>query len=227
MNDSATWTPDGRRVIFDSNRDDKWKIYSKAASGAGEAEAVLGDREFEDLIVQDLSDDGRWLLFSVEGEKPGWDLSIVDLESAEREPLVWLASSTEDDYARFSPDGEWVAYANNESGRYEVYLRPRVPERRLERYQISVQGGHEPKWRRDGRELFYRDERGKFFSVAIDLDSDPVEIAIPEELFEIKTPVVQFERDTYDVTADGQRFLFNASTGTDDGVVQLVTGWRP
>ena len=229
LNDSTTWTPDGKNVLFDSPRgeDKKWRIYSKPASGSGEAVEVLGDWGVNDLIVQQLSGDGRWLLFSVLSEDRGWDLQIVDLESKERIPEVWLSSEGPDDYARFSPDGSWIAYSNTESGVHEVYLRPRETARQTERYQISVQGGHEPKWQRDGRELFYRDERGKFFVVAIDLDADPIEIGIPEEMFQIRTPLVEFERDTYDVSPDGRRFLINATIGGDDGVVHVITGWRP
>jgi len=229
FNDSATWTPDGKNVIFDSPRgeDNKWKIYSKPASGSGKAVALFGDWGVNDLIVQDLSDDGRWLLFSDLSEERGWDLYIADLESEERIPEVWLSSAGADDYARFSPDGAWIAYSNAESGEHEVYLRPRDTARQTERYQISVQGGHEPKWQRDGRELFYRDERGKFFVVAIDLDADPIEIGIPEGMFLVRTPVVQFERDTYDVSPDGRRFLINATTGDDDGVIHVISGWRP
>jgi len=229
VNDSATWTADGRDVIFDSSRgeDKKWRVYSKPASGSGEAMELMAGLEFEDLIVQDLSDDGRWLMFSVETEGRGWDVYLADLEQEQPRPVEWLSSNVDDDYARFSPDGAWIAYSNSESGEHEVYLRPRDLERRTERYQISVQGGHEPKWRRDGRELFFRDERGDFFVVPVDLHSDPIEIGIPEELFHIKTPVVEFERDTYDVAPDGQRFLINATTGADEGAIHLVSGWRP
>jgi len=63
--------------------------------------------------------------------------------------------------------------------------------------------------------------------VDIDLDADPIEIGIPHELFQIQTPIVQFERDTYDVTPDGKRFLVNATVGGDDGAIHMVSGWRP
>jgi len=229
LNDSSTWTPDGRNVIFDSPRgeDKKWRIYSKPASGSGEVVELLADEEFRDLIVHDLSDDGRWLMFSLLTEDRGWDVYIADLEQEQPSSVEWLSSKVGDDYARFSPDGAWIAYSNPESGEHEVYLRPRDLERRTERHQISVQGGHEPKWRRDGRELFYRDERGKFFAVPVDLDADPIAIGIPQELFQIKTPVVEFERDTYDVAPDGERFLVNATTGADEGAIHLISGWRP
>jgi Tol biopolymer transport system component len=230
-NDSVAWAPDGRSVLFNSPRgeDQQWRIYRKPASGAGEAQELIPGWSANDLIVQELSGDGRWLLVSEEPEQGtrGWDLRIVDLAASDPQPVEWLGSAGEDDYARFSPDGDWVAYDNSESGQSEVYLRPREQARATERYQISVQGGHEPKWRRDGRELFYRDERGKLFVVAIDLDAEPVEIGIPQELFQIRTPVVQFERDTYDVTADGLRFVVNVTSGGDDGVVQVLSGWRP
>ena len=105
-------------------------------------------------------------------------------------------------------------------------MRPLDPARSTERYQVSVNGGREPKWRGDGRELFYRDEIGRVLSATVSEAAGRFEASVPQLLFQMEAPLQAFDRDTYDVTADGQRFLVNSAAGRSDAAVRIITGWR-
>jgi hypothetical protein len=124
---------------------------------------------------------------------------------------------------RLSPDGRWLAYISNESGQFEVYVEPfRRPG---ERVRVSVDGGGQPKWRADGRELFYRSLRGPMMAVAVRESAEGLEVALPTELFEAGDPLAPVS-DSYAVSADGQRFLVRMRVGdAADQRIHLVTNW--
>jgi len=148
---NAIWTPDGKRLIF-SVEERIYKVYSKAVNTAGNGELLVGGPH--DSIPTSVSPDGTFLIFRINHPETGRDLWRVALEG-KAEPQVLVESPFSEDNGAVSPDGRWLAYQSDESGRTEIYVQG-LPEPG-ERWPISAEGGTEPAWSRDGRELFYRD----------------------------------------------------------------------
>lgn len=212
------WSRDGRRVAFSSSRDGPLGVFWKSA----EASAVL---------PYDWSPDGATLFVQATFPETSHDIGLVSVE----EPGPWepLIQTTAEEWSpALSPDGRWLAYTSNETGRHEVYVQ-RFPE--LEgRTVISVGGGLWPSWSADGRELFYA--RGAppdaLMRVTLDVDdSDPpsLRVLIPERLFDWRFYARPDGRRHYDVSPDGQRFLLKAgrtSTGRGGREINIVVNWN-
>ncbi|MBL8203565.1 MAG: serine/threonine-protein kinase [Blastocatellia bacterium] len=143
------WSPDGSRIVWTSNREGVPNLYQKAASGAGQDELLL--RSGYPKIAHDWSADGRVILYQENN-----DLWVLPLEG-ERNPWPWLNTPFTESAGRFAPDGKWIAYQSNESGRNEIYVQAFVPGAPSSgsKWQLSTNGGTFPAWRRDGRELFF------------------------------------------------------------------------
>jgi serine/threonine protein kinase/Tol biopolymer transport system component len=198
---SPVWAPDGRRLIFFSSREGTWQLYSKDASGAGNDELLL--RTNESKTTCDWSRDGRHILFRSWDPKTKWDLWILPVSG---EPFPLVRTPLEDECGQFSPNGRWLAYVSAESGRKEVYVRPFTPGLQSSgKWQISTTGGAVPRWRGDGKELLYLDLDRKLMAVSV--AGDAPQFSAPKELFQ--THATGFQ--SYDVTADGQRFLINTA----------------
>jgi serine/threonine protein kinase len=204
------WSPDGSRIVFRSSRETSGigNLYQKHSSGARNEELLLQPNE-GNINPTDWSSDDRLILY--ETRKPGGGLDLWALPLAgDKKPVPFLQSDFEEVQGRFSPDGRYVAYASNESGRYEVYIRS-FPDP-TGKWQVSTQGGAEPTWRRDGRELFYIAADKKMMAVPVRSGST-LELGTPQALFEspsyLAGTVLSAWRKQYDVTADGQRFLLN------------------
>ena len=163
----------------------------------------------------DVSPDGRWVLFA-EYPHGHSDLKILNLESGES--TDWLSSEFSEDQARFSPDGRWLAYGSDESGRVEVYV-DRFPDRG-ERFRVSTAGGTGPIWRRDGKELFYVSLSNTLMAVPVDMDSERDPVGQPQKLFSPR-----LRRDLYDVGPDGERFLLNQRIDLEVTSVMLIQNW--
>ena len=194
------WTPDGRRVTFASNRDGQFNLYSKPADGSGPAERLT---ESEDVqIPQSWSPDGRVLAFiTFRGE----DIWMLPLEG-ERKPEPFLDTPFSEEGAEFSPDGRWIAYVSDETGRPEVYVTPYPGPGG--KFLISKDGGVEPLWAPDGTEIFYRTRSDhKVMVVPVRLVPE-FNAGEPKILFEDRFEVggVTYFRN-YDIASDGQRFL--------------------
>lgn len=204
------WSPDGQDVMYVKGK----SIYRRPISGTGEETLVYGGPEAVQPV--DWSADGRFLLYSREFA----DLWVLDLESGETSP--WLATSFREGPARFSPEGRWVAYCSDETGRFEVYVED-FPERR-EKHPVSLGEGRGPVWSRDGQELFfYRPGRG-LMAVRVDLGSE-FGAEKPRFLFDVEIRVIEGYA-FYDVTPDGQRFLVNHLVGqTTNKPLVFRTRW--
>jgi Tol biopolymer transport system component len=148
-----------------------------------------------------LSRDGKYLLAVKNTEL--WYLTSRDWQS---KPFLQAKGSIRN--AQFSPDGKWVAYSSNETGNWEIYVSP-FPGANS-KWQVSREGGEEPRWRRDGKELFYLSREGKMMAVAVNTSSN-FEAGTPVTLFQTHTrqPISFMDAFSYDVTTDGQRFLIN------------------
>ncbi|MCI0606298.1 hypothetical protein L0156_25205 [bacterium] len=175
--ENPTWSPDGRWLAFASHRNaEQSKIYRKPATGEGQEQPILLGTENEHPI--DWSPDGKYLLVHSAGNLSDLDLMYLEMsEPPEKE--AFLNGSGQEVQGQFSPDGNWVAYTSEESGRQEVYVR-RFPSGEG-KWQISS-GGGEPRWRSDGKELFYISLDGKMMSVAIK-PGDNFEASPPVPLF--------------------------------------------
>lgn len=202
------WSPDSSRIVWDSNREGASNLYQKAANGVGEDEILL--KSTYSKQARDWSADGRFILYRELNSQTQWDLWVLPMEG-ERKPWPWLNTQFSESSARFSPDGKWVAYTSNASGRYEIYIQAFVPGASAAggKWQISTNGGYTPAWRRDGRELYYISADSKLMAVDVTLSAD-VKAGKPKELFSLNG-IQAVTTIGYTTTGDGQRFLFVTS----------------
>jgi len=198
-NDSfPIWSPDGSRIVFASSREGARNLYQKSSSGAGRDEALL--KSDEQKIPSDWSFDGRFILYQQISANTEWDLWVLPL-FGDRQPIPLLKTKFSELEGVFSPDARWIAYQSNESGSYQVYVQSFPPSGG--KWQISSDGGETPRWRRDGKELYYRAANGKLMAVEVKANASSFESRVPKPLFETHSNA------SYSVTADGQRFLLH------------------
>jgi Tol biopolymer transport system component len=228
------WSPDGSRIVFLSARSVQ-DLYEKPTSGAG-AETLLV-HSAQTKVPNDWSRDGRFLLYHTIDLTTSRDLWVRPMQG-EGTPWVLLNTPFDERWGQFSPDSRWVAYQSNESGRFEIYLRPFVPPRPNAtrpadnggQWQVSTTGGVYPRWRADGKELFYLAPTGDLMAVPIAPRGETPEPGTPVALFRpmiVGGGVDNSQGWQYDVTRDG-RFLIN--TFVEKGVgtpITLIQHWSP
>jgi len=198
----AVWSPDGSRIAWRSHREGTYQLYQKLASGVGPEELLL--RSDVRIAFHSWSADG-FILNSWLDPKTRGDIGVLPL-AGDRKLFGFLQTPFSEREAHFSPDGRWVAYVSNESGRNEVYVQTFPAS--SDRWPVSTKGGDYPRWRGDGKELFYTSGDGKMMAVEVKT-SGAFAPGIPKALFDhsaVKMAVGSYAG--YDVTADGQRFLF-------------------
>jgi eukaryotic-like serine/threonine-protein kinase len=227
---TPVWSPDGSRLAFGSGRDRGSHTYQKSAAGVG-TETPMFRSDASEIPVA-WSHDGRYIVFSrLKGPNGGGvDTWLLDL-SGEPKASPYIESPFDKAQARISPDGRWLAYTTNDSGMYQIMVQS-FPDPTRGRWQITAQGGIEPKWRRDGRELYYLAFDGKLMAV-------PIKETKPGQPFEAGTPTTtlfqtpltvsrtQIPRDRrYDVAPDG-RFLIATPVVAAGGPepVTAVVNW--
>ncbi|HEV8118715.1 MAG TPA: protein kinase, partial [Thermoanaerobaculia bacterium] len=212
------WSPDGRQIIFSSDRKHQGDLYRKAAGGGGEEPIIEEEGQH---IADDWSPDGRFLAIELREPKGGRrvSLSMVSL-SGDRKVTTYLQRSINNGESRFSPDGRWLAYTSEESGRNEVYVGAFPGPG--ERWQVSTEGGIQPRWRRDGKELYYLSLDLRLMAVEIKSSGEILEPGVPALLFE-PHPLPTF----FDAAADGQRFLVMSSGVEQSPPITLVQNWAP
>jgi eukaryotic-like serine/threonine-protein kinase len=214
------WTPDGEKVTYASNRSEPWQIFWRLADGSGKEERLLakpGDQQ-----PYSWSSDGKLLAYLDEAPSSAQDISVLSLDG-ERRSQPFLQTSASEVDASFSPDGHWLAYASNESGRYEVYVQPFPASGG--KWQISTEGGREPIWSRNGREIFYRTGDKM---MAVDVAIQPAfQAAIARVLFQGPYEPTTSVSPNYDVSTDGQRFLMVQPSDQQPAVTEfnVVLNW--
>jgi dipeptidyl aminopeptidase/acylaminoacyl peptidase len=204
------WEPDGSRIVFGTSRDGGVvpnKLYRKSSSGVGTEEMLYTSGPDLGLLSGDLSSDGRYLVFT--RTRLGdliFDILAMPL-SGDRKPVTYLHSAFNNIQPQLSPDGKFLAYSTNETGSYQIVVRT-FPDPNGDRLPVTANGGMEPRWRGDGRELYYLGLDGKMMAVPIRAGT-ALQADAPTPLFQtpLSLPVSVPYPIRYDVTADGQRFL--------------------
>ncbi len=208
---APVWSADGRHIAWQGGS----AMYIKAADGKGGERRLHG----EPWIPDDFLPDGSGLLFHPNAPRHVFLMDPSAPDKGRRQILEGRGITTQ---ARISPDGKWVAYTNADSGRFEIIIQD-FPTA-AGRWQVSTTGGLQPKWRADGKELYYLTLDGRLVAVPVTLGA-LVEIGKPQVLFQSQTETVTgFTWHQYDVSTDGQRFLVNTTEVTVTPVT-VVYDW--
>ncbi len=223
MDDYPVWSPDGRSIAFSSNRKGHFDLYRKSSDGTGAEELLYADNL--DKMQPSWSPDGTFLLYAAVGPMTADDIWVLPLAPREAggaaKPSLFLQTALQEFRARFSPDGRWVAYQSSESQQFEIYAAP-FPGPGGKR-QISTSGGIFPRWRRDGKEIFYVAPNGRLMTAEVNARGSTIEVG---QVRPLDIRVVTTGSYRYDVSADGQRFLVAAAPEQNAAApLTLVQNW--
>ena len=225
------WSPDGQAVAFQSyQKGIAGEIYRKSAAATGPEELVLSTPDVTHPM--DWSPDGRFLLYRTQPQGSNtsqWNLWAAPLDGTAK-PFPVVQTNFDERDGQFSPDGNWIAFESNETGRYEIYLQPfpgpgsKIP--------VSVSGGAQVRWRRDGRELYYIALDGQLMAVPIQFDGTgqpKIDAAVPLFMTNVGGAITQgVTRQQYAVSADGQRFLMHTLVSEANvSPITLILNWTP
>lgn len=212
------WSPDGRSVVWASNRQTGvFNLFTKDAASSGQDRVLFQNEQYKFPLT--FSHDGRSLLYRTLDRTTGNDIWVLPLVG-DAVPAPVLRSAAIESYAALSPDDRWMAYQSDESGRFEVYLQRFGGDGKR---QVSMSGGVAPVWRRDGRELLYYAEDGRLMAVPVSTTGDLV-LGAPSPLFEF---VSYGSAPSYSVSRDGERFLVSTVLSAADTPMTVVQNWVP
>jgi Tol biopolymer transport system component len=213
------WSPDGRYVAYSKGAG----LYRKPANGAGAEEALLRTKAL--TFPKSWSPDGRFILYAQINPGTGSDLLAIPVEP-DAKPFAVAETAANEDQGQFSPDGHWVAYTSNESGLSEIYVIPFPPSSVGGKWLLSRGGGVQPRWRRNGKELFYISPDSKM--MAVDVNTQPVfQAGTPHALFqtEMVDTGIRTGPVSWDLAPDGNRFLI-ISVSSTDAALSVALNWR-
>lgn len=221
------WSPDGHHIVFGSRRGEM-DLYRKTLGtppGSGE-ERLLSTPGAK--FPMDLSRDGRFLLYDVL-EKGGVDMWALPLDGS-RTPREIVKTEFDDRLGQFSPDGNWIAYQSNRTGRFEIYIR-RFPGPGRD-VRVSAEGGAQVRWNPNGKELFYiaADDRLTAVPISFSADGETAEPGRPEPLFatDVGSSAPNTNRQQYAVSPDGQSFVLNSALDTArTSPITVILNWKP
>ncbi|MFQ5479593.1 MAG: protein kinase, partial [Candidatus Binatia bacterium] len=210
-NQGSVWSPDGKQIAFLSNRNGPYNMYLMNADGSGQVKRLKASERFQN--PGSWSPDGRFLAY-IEGGDEQNDIWILPMTGEGSEPQPFEVTEHWEHSPMFSPNGHFIAFVSNESGRPETYVKEFVPgrERPTGKRRISRDGGWEPRWSRDGQELFYRSLDGTQM-MAVKIETEPTfEAGEPHLLFEDPNMLTTngWEMYGYDVAPDGRLLTISA-----------------
>ena len=218
------WSPHGDRLVFSSRRDGRFNLYEKPVAG-GEAQELLATDQSKQTT--DWSPDGRFLVFRSFDPEFSWDIWSMPM-TGDRKPFVVVRTKFDERDAQCSPNGSWIAYQSNDSGRFEIYVQPF--ERAGERTRISTAGGVQPQWSDDGRELFYLTLDGQLVAVPIvrSVVGQPFDIGTPKLLFRVRVGAADaVAMRQYIVSKDAARFLLDTVVEEAASPITVILNWKP
>jgi Tol biopolymer transport system component len=221
-NASAAWSPDGKSIAFNSDRSHQADVYQKDVNGSVDEHALV-EAEGQKLVA-DWSPDGRYILYWEREPAGERRVALKALPLfGDRKPVTVMGLAARDSFqARVSPDGKWIAFCVDDAGRSEIYVTSFPAP--AEKWQISSSGGVAPRWRRDGRELFYLSSDGKLMAAEIDTTKGSVKAGVPRVLFETLPPSM-IGAEFFDAAPDGQRFLMSLPPDQSTPPLSLVVHW--
>lgn len=218
---SAIWNRDGDGVIYSPDVDGVINLHTQALVGGSPRRLATNPNT---QFAEDLTPDGRWVVFSERDSQTGFNLRRLSLDPP-GPPEDVLATQFNELNSDISPDGRWIAYQSDESGRTEVYVRP-FPAVNEGRWQVSVAGGTRPLWSRDGLELFFLDVARGMTAVSVQPGARP-SFGSPHKLFDTASLGLEGQHRNFELSMDGKRFLMvrNLPPPTDVPAVILIQNW--
>jgi Tol biopolymer transport system component len=225
IDENPIWSPDGASVTFANDAAGKANLYRKAATGAGTVERLTTGNTFEQQPL-DWSRDGRFLLYTQITRS-----TEIMIQAAEGgKPLSFLGHARGASKAQFNPGvPRWIVYDFDDSGRREIYVQAFEPGKPASsaRWQISNGGGMMPRWRGDGKEIFYLSLDGKMMAARVSGDGAAFQASTPEVLFNATPPNLRTPNFEYDVSSDGERFLMiEPLVAPEYQPLTLVSNWQ-
>lgn len=213
------FSPDGAQVAFSSTRGGTNGLYVKPATGVGAEQLLQKVPGVSDLAAANWSPDGRHLFYNILTADGGWDGWVLPL-AGDRKPYPILNQKYNEMRSRFSPDGRWMLYTTDETGRFEIYVQAFPPSGG--KWQVSINGGNVGYWRNDGKEIVFEGLDRKIMAVDVKLGAT-FEAGIPHPLFEVPTAIVG---GRLAMTADAQRFLVPLPSRSDESAaLRVVLNW--
>jgi eukaryotic-like serine/threonine-protein kinase len=210
------WSPDDSQIVFTSSRGPAFNLFVKKSDGAQEEKTLV--ESIQDKYPNSWSKDGKYILFM-----DGAEVKYLTLPEKKVTPFLKVAGTARS--GQISPDGKWVAYASNESGKWEVYVTS-FPDAKG-KWQISNGGGEEPRWRNDGKEMFYLSSDWKLMAAEVKT-AGGFDASTPTALFQVegRESAATSEQYMYDVSPDGQKILVNALVkGEEAPPMTVLLGW--
>jgi len=237
-NSMPVWSPDGNRLVYSALKGGKWGLYQNLSSGSGQEELLFESETLKSAMS--WSPDGKRIVFWTQDPKTGGDLWVLPLDG-EKKPVPLIATPAQETHGQISPDGKWIAYTSNLTGRNEVYIQP-FPTG-TGRWQISNRGGDWPRWRRDGKELVYHSIgptldapavstpfAGPMLSSTVTAKGAALEHDTPKEILRfmaINFPHTGGDYQSYAISGDGQRILYPQIVRTGGSAAPTARGPDP
>ena len=213
------WSPDGAKIYFSSNRSGVFSIYAKNSNGTGDEQLIYSQQSHS--YVTDVSNDGKKLLLSINSQGPQkWDIGMFDIAEKKYTPL--LTSDFSEWVGVFSPDGRWFAYQCNETGKYEIYIRP--TDGSPSKWQVSTNGGLSPQWLNNGKEIMYNVADQQIFSAPISVSGSQISVGQSKLLFKVDAG---FQTEMLGLSKTGKKILAKRTLNTQSlKSSSLIFNWK-
>jgi len=235
-NSNVVWSPDGKRIAFSSTALESTELYISDVPASGPGEPIFSNKNFK--VLTDWSQDGYLVYTEIDPETGAdlWYLPLAGNTTGDVQPVAFLRNEWNESFGQISPNGQWIAYVSNETGNYEVYVQPfptGVEKWRISRTEGANGNTQQPRWSRDGSELFYVTGKGEKLTMMVAPKRTPVSpgsspVLPPRTLYEIRVNTFYpgFGTFFYSVANDGERFLINQIGGFDEPVINVFANWE-